>query len=98
MPIIGKLADNRCTSSYISMNSFNMCGCLSCPAVDSRSAVCALLLCYYFFNNSCYSNYLKIYLTDLCPIFRVGRTMAVDTHTRLTALFQDYLGEPPPER
>ena len=43
-----------------------------------------ILLLFLIFNDSCQTNYLKIYPTDLRQSFRVGRTMAVDDQTEIS--------------
>ena len=56
---------------------------LARPAAESRPVGYMFCCCFFFFiyfNDSCQTNYmsLKIDGTNLCEIFRVGRTMAVD--------------------
>ena len=57
---------------------------LTCPANDSRPVVymfcfCFLFLCL-FFNDSCLSDYLKIY----CRILKAGRTLAVGDRSEIS--------------
>ena len=40
--------------------------------------------CFLFCNNSCQTNYPKIYQTDLRQIFRVGKTTAVDDQSEVS--------------
>jgi len=45
------------------------------------------LIFYLFFDNSCQTNYLKIFYTDLCQIFSVGwLAMAVDDQYEISFL------------
>jgi len=55
-----------------------------------------LLLCFlllYIFNDFCQINYRNIYGTDLHPICRDGRTMAVDERTEV--FFSIFKGQCP---
>ena len=55
--------------------------CLACPAAESRPAGYMFCFCFcfcLFFDDFCLTNYFKIHQTDLCKIFGVCRTMAVD--------------------
>jgi len=49
--------------------------------------MCSAYVSYLFiFNDSCQTNYLKIYKTDLRQILRVDRTMAVDDESEISFL------------
>ena len=60
-----------------------------------------LLYIFIYFNDSCQTNYLKMYRTDLRQIYRVGRNMAADDQSEISFfdpsraffdnLFQNYL-------
>jgi len=50
-------------------------------------AICLLLcLINFVYIDSCQTSYRKIYRTDLCQIFTVGRTMAVDDQSEIVFL------------
>ena len=57
---------------------------LARPGGEGRHDGLYVLLLFLIFNDSCQTNYLKIYPTDLRQSFRVGRTMAVDDQTEIS--------------
>jgi len=68
-------------SKYTSNGEHVSTAGLFSPAQQQHCGLYVLLLLFYFFifNDCCQvTNYLKIYLTSLHQICRVGRTMAVD--------------------
>jgi len=48
---------------------------LASPAAASTPAGYMFYFCFLFFNDFGLTSYLKIYQTDLCLMFRVGRAM-----------------------
>ena len=65
--------------------------CLACPATEQQQQheglLCSAAVSY--FNDSCQTSYLKIYLTDLRQKFRVGRIVAVDNQSKISFLPRD---------
>jgi len=58
---------------------------LACPDAEIRHCwLCSASYLFNFFDDSYRANYLKIYQTDLCQIFRVGRTVAVDDQSQIS--------------
>ena len=58
---------------------------LACPDAEIRHCwLCSASYLFNFFDDSYQANYLKIYQTDLCQIFRVGRTVAVDDQSQIS--------------
>ena len=54
-----------------------------------KAGLCVLLLFFIYFwftlyNDSCQTNYLKIYGTDLRQFLRVGKTTAVDDQAEIS--------------
>ena len=68
---------------------------LARPATEAaRRAICSDSVSYLFiFNDSCQTNYLKIYhQTNLCQIFKIGTTMAADNQYEISfSIFQSML-------
>jgi len=70
---------------------------LARPATEAaRRAICSDSVSYLFiFNDSCQTNYLIIYQTNLCQIFKIGTTMAADNQHEISfSIFQAMLPRP----
>ena len=56
---------------------------LQAPLGTGHMFCCCFLFIYLFLSNSCPTNYLILYWTNVWQIFRVDRSTAVDVHLKL---------------
>jgi len=57
---------------------------LLCPAAGSRHGGLYVRLLFLIFNDSCQTNYLKMYRTDLRQVLKADRTMHVDDQSKIS--------------